>query len=66
QGDRVGPWSRYGYFLFLGVAWMSASNQPYRFRTPRAAPSATPAQPGAAESTGTGSAADAAGGGPPF
>lgn len=65
RGDRVGPWSRYGYFLFLGFAWMSASNQPYRFRTPGAAPAAESAQEGAAGGTGTG-APGGAGSGPPF
>ncbi len=62
RGDRVGPWSRYGYFLFFGVAWISGSNLPFRFRTPQAAPAAMPAQGGTAEGTGV-DAADSASGG---
>ncbi len=72
RANLVGPWSRFGYFLFFGVGWMSASNQPYRFRTPGAEPAAEPAQEGATRATGAGavggagaSAPGGAGSGPP-
>ena len=33
-GDTVGPWSRYDYFLFLGVGIVQANYQLFLFRTP--------------------------------
>ena len=34
KGDTVGPWSRYDYFLFLGVGLVQANNQLFLFQTP--------------------------------
>jgi hypothetical protein len=34
KADKVGPWSRYDYFLFLGVGAVQANNQLFLFQTP--------------------------------
>lgn len=59
RGNLAGPWSRFGYFAFFGLGWMSASNQPYRFRTPGPAPAAEPAREGAPQGAGAGAAGTA-------
>lgn len=34
KGGMVGPWSRYDYFLFLGLGFVQANNQLFLFQTP--------------------------------
>lgn len=34
KGDKIGPWSRYDYFLFLGLGIVQANNQLFLFQTP--------------------------------
>ena len=35
QGEQVSDWSRYDYFLFGGVGWVSGKNLLIRFETPK-------------------------------
>jgi hypothetical protein len=34
KGDTVGPWSRYDYFLFLGIGFVQRDNELFLFQTP--------------------------------
>jgi len=34
RGNRVSEWAIYDYTLFLGTAYMRASNRPFVFKTP--------------------------------
>jgi hypothetical protein len=36
RDSRVSRWSLYNYFLFLGLGYVSATNQPFSFKTPKA------------------------------